>query len=87
MPISGSEPSSVILSQTKYFKIWKKNDAQKVSKQAQAKRDGVMNPWYPRPWLHVPSGTPWSTSIDTSSSSWKMKRDFYLIEYIILNRI
>ena len=43
MRILGTEPSSVILSQTKKFKKWK-SDAQKVSKQAKAKRDGVINP-------------------------------------------
>ena len=40
--ISGTELSSVILSQTKYFKKLK-NDAQKLPKQTIAKRDGVMN--------------------------------------------
>ena len=39
-----------------------------------------------RTWLHVPSGTPWSTSSD-SPSSWNMNRDFYLDVYTILNRI
>ena len=39
MRISGTETSSVILSQTKYFKKLK-NDAQKLSKQAKANRDG-----------------------------------------------
>ena len=43
MRISGTEPSSVILSQTKYFKKMK-SDASKVPKQAQAIRDGVINP-------------------------------------------
>ena len=43
MRISGTEPSSVILSQTKKFKKLK-SDAQKVSKQVKAKRDGVINP-------------------------------------------
>ena len=43
MRISGTEPSSVILSQTKYFKKLK-NDAQKLPKQAKAKKDGVINP-------------------------------------------
>ena len=43
MRISGTEPSSVILSQTKYLKNVK-NDAQKLPKQAKAKRDGVINP-------------------------------------------
>ena len=43
MPISGTEPSSVILSQTKVFKKMK-SDAPKVPKQAEAKRDGVINP-------------------------------------------
>ena len=42
MRISGTEPSSVILSQTKYFKSW--SDAPKVPNQAKAKRDGVINP-------------------------------------------
>ena len=42
MRISGTEPSSVILSQTKYILYFKKlkNDAQKLSKQAKANRDG-----------------------------------------------
>ena len=39
MRISGTEPSSVILSQTKYFRKLK-NDAPKLSKQANANRDG-----------------------------------------------
>ena len=43
MRISGTEPSSVILSQTKLFKKLK-SDAQNVPKQAEAKRDGVINP-------------------------------------------
>ena len=43
MRISGTEPSSVIFSQTKKFKKFK-IDVQKVSKQAKAKRDGVINP-------------------------------------------
>ena len=44
MRISGIEPSSVILSQRKYLKKLK-NNAQKVPKEAEAKRDGVINPW------------------------------------------
>ena len=43
MRISGTEPSSVILSQTKKFKTLK-SDAPKMPKQAEAKRDGVINP-------------------------------------------
>ena len=43
MRISGTEPSSVILSQTWSLKKLKSND-QKVPKQAKAKRDGVINP-------------------------------------------
>ena len=43
MRISGTDPSSVILSQTKLFKKLK-IDAQKVPKQAKAKRDGEINP-------------------------------------------
>ena len=43
MRISGTEPSSVILSQTKQFKKLK-SDAKKVPKEAKAKRDGVINP-------------------------------------------
>ena len=43
MRISGTEPSSVILSQTKYFKKLN-NDAEKLPKQAKAKRNGVINP-------------------------------------------
>ena len=43
MRISGTEPSSVILSKTKYFKRLK-NDAHKLPKQSKAKRDGVINP-------------------------------------------
>ena len=42
MRISGTEPSSVILSQTMLFKRLKSND-QKVPKQVEAKRDGVIN--------------------------------------------
>ena len=43
MRISGTEPSSVILSQTIKFKKLKSDDP-KVPKQAKAKRDGVINP-------------------------------------------
>ena len=43
MHISGTEPSSVILSQTKWFKKLK-SDVPKLPKQAKAKRDGVINP-------------------------------------------
>ena len=43
MRISGTEPSSVILSQTMKFKKFKSNDP-KVPKQAEAKRDGVIKP-------------------------------------------
>ena len=43
MRISGMEPSSVILSQTCCIKNLISND-QKVPKQAEAKRDGVINP-------------------------------------------
>ena len=43
MPISGTEPSSVILSQTCSIKSWKEMP-KKVPKQAEAKRDGVINP-------------------------------------------
>ena len=66
-----------------------KSNDQKVPKQAEAKRDGVINPQNynfnqfktrniimlykryesteldRRTWLHVPSGTHWSTSSDT----------------------
>ena len=41
--ISGTEPSSVILSQTKSSQNLK-SDIQKDPKQVKAKRDGVMNP-------------------------------------------
>ena len=43
MLISGTEPSSVILSQTVKFKKLKSED-QKLPKQAEAKRDCVINP-------------------------------------------
>ena len=43
MRISGTEPSSVILSQSMKFKKLKSDDP-KVPKQAKAKRDGVINP-------------------------------------------
>ena len=43
MRISGTEPSSVILSQTMKFKKLKSSDP-KVPKEAEAKRDGVINP-------------------------------------------
>ena len=43
MRISGTEPSSVILSQKMKFKKLKSDDP-KVSEQAEAKRDGVINP-------------------------------------------
>ena len=43
MRIPGTELSSVILSQPRSFKSCK-NDAPKVSKQAEDKRDGVINP-------------------------------------------
>ena len=44
MRILGTEPSSVILSLTKYFQKLK-IDAPKVPKQAEAKRDGIINPY------------------------------------------
>ena len=40
--ILGTEPSSVILSQTSSIKV--ENNDKKVTKQAEAKRDGVINP-------------------------------------------
>ena len=43
MRISGTEPSSVILSQTLKFKKLT-SDVPKVPKQAEAKKDGVINP-------------------------------------------
>ena len=43
MRISGTEPSSVIVSQTKKFKKLK-SDALKVTKQFEAKWDGVIKP-------------------------------------------
>ena len=43
MRISGTEPSSVILSQTKWF-IKLKSDAKKVPKEAKTKSNGVINP-------------------------------------------
>ena len=43
MRISDTEPSSVILSQIMKFKKLKSDDP-KVSKQAEAKRDGVITP-------------------------------------------
>ena len=42
--ISSTEPSSVILSQGKYFNKKLKSDAQKMSKQAKVTRDGEINP-------------------------------------------
>ena len=45
MRISGTEPSSVILSQTKKFQKLE-SDIPKVPKQAEAKRDGVIYPQY-----------------------------------------
>ena len=43
MRILGTEPSSVILSQTKQFQKLE-SDILKVPKQTEAKRDGVINP-------------------------------------------
>ena len=43
MRISGTEPSAVILSQTKIFKKLKSH-AQKVPKEAKSKRGGVIKP-------------------------------------------
>ena len=43
MRISGTQPSSVILSLRKKFKKLK-TDTQKVPKQVKGKRDGVINP-------------------------------------------
>ena len=43
MRISGTEPSSVILSQTCSIKSWKSND-QNVPKQAETEMGGVRNP-------------------------------------------
>ena len=45
MRISGTEPSSVILSQKQYFQKLIR-DVPNVPKQAEAKRDGVINPQY-----------------------------------------
>ena len=42
MRIPDTEPSSVILSQTKYFNMLK-SDTPKMPKQAEAKRDGLIN--------------------------------------------
>ena len=87
MRISGTEPSSVILNKTQQFQKLK-SDAPKVSNQASAKWDGLINPGITisvnfntenfdalkryestevdrRTCLHMPSGTPWSTSSDT----------------------
>ena len=44
MRISGTEPSSVILSQKKKYCQKLKRDVPNVPKQAEAKRDGVINP-------------------------------------------
>ena len=87
MRISGTEPSSVIISQKRNLKSWKVMP--KMPNQAEAKRDGVINPKNynfnkfstrtilmlskryestevdRRTWLHLPSGTHWSTSSDT----------------------
>ena len=43
MRILGTEPSSVILSQTYSIKCWKVM-TKRCQKQAEAKRDGVINP-------------------------------------------
>ena len=43
MRISGTEPSSVILSQKSSLKQKLKSDAPKVPKQVKAKSDGVIN--------------------------------------------
>ena len=43
MRIPGTEPSLVITSQTKLFQKLK-TDVRKMQKQADAKRDGVINP-------------------------------------------
>ena len=43
MRISGNEPSSVILRQTKWFQTLEML-TRKCQKQAEAKRDGVINP-------------------------------------------
>ena len=43
MRIAGTDPSSVILSQTCSFKSWEVM-TKKCQKQAEAKRDGVINP-------------------------------------------
>ena len=43
MRISGTEPSSLIISQKKNFQKLKR-DVPNVPKQAEAKRDGVINP-------------------------------------------
>ena len=81
MRISGTEPSSVILSQTLKFKKLKINDL-KESKQAEAKSQNYnFNQFNAdnfdalkryesteidrRTWLYVPSRTLWSTSSDT----------------------
>ena len=100
MRILGTEPSSVILSQTKQFRKVDKL-CPKIPKQAEAKKDGVINPqqlqfqciltrksfilskryesteFDRRTWLHVPSGTHWSTSSNTHQVLEIYKIDFY----------
>ena len=44
MHISGTKPSSVILSQTCSIENWKVITKKCLPKQAEAKRDGVINP-------------------------------------------
>ena len=44
MRISGTEPSSVILAQTKYFTNGWKLIPKSAEIQSEAKRDGVLNP-------------------------------------------
>ena len=99
MRISGTEPSSVILSQTKKFKILEV--VQKSAKTIKHQKGWCNKPtilqfqWIlkaehfmlskrykstevdHRTWLHVSSGTPWSTSSVTHKEVEIQKRDFF----------
>ena len=56
MRISGTEPSSVIISKTKKIQMWV-SDVKKVPKPAEAKTDGVINPpqliWHNLIWINL----------------------------------
>ena len=76
MRISGTEPSTVILNQTKYFQQLK-SDVQKVPKLAEAKRDGVINPQNYN--FKIQSLAPWQVLMRLVSTLEHMQRPIKIL--------